>query len=214
MGAAPYAPNVANVHNWRIGERVRGDLSRPRKPSTGAVSRRFPLGERPANQALARISTEVACTASTSAATLSGGVPGTMPWPRLKMCPGCRTRRAHDGRRFARDGRRVREQHERIEIALQRHAIAHGGARRGDVDRPVEADAGRRRCRRSRAATSPPPLVNTIAGTCLPSGSGTEARQHAAHRRQRELAVGGGGQEAAPRVEDHHRVRARPRSVR
>ena len=67
------------------------------------------------------------------------------------------------------------EQHQRVEIALQRHAIARrGGARR----RCRRSSRGPRPTRREAAISSsqtPPPLVNTIVGTRRPSGAGSSA---------------------------------------
>jgi len=52
-------------------------------------------------------------------------------------------RRAHDGRRFPRDGDGVGRQHERIEVALQRDLRSHPRACRGQIDSPVETHAVR-----------------------------------------------------------------------
>ena len=96
----------------------------------------------------ARMRVECACTASTSACTCSGGVCWLMPWPRLKMWPArCpdRMRRAealqHAARASASICSRLREQHVRIEVALQRLALADAArARRAEVHGPVQPD--------------------------------------------------------------------------
>ena len=72
------------------------------------------------------------------------------------------------------------EQHERIEVALQRDAIADArGARRRDRPSSRGRRASRAARRQGSAAARPPPLVNTIAGTRVASGAGASARSTA-----------------------------------
>ena len=59
----------------------------------------------------------------------------------------------------------------------------------------------------SSSSHAPPPLVNTIVGTRRPDGPRAQRGEHRAHRGQRKRAERVGGQQAAPRVEDHHGVR-------
>ena len=65
-------------------------LSRPRNASTGAGSRHLPRRARDAPQFKQRRGLRARCDARPRPAPrrCSGGVVGTMPWPRLKMCPG------------------------------------------------------------------------------------------------------------------------------
>jgi hypothetical protein len=61
--------------------------------------------------------------------------------PEIEDVSGGRARGSNNGCRLADDRRRVREQHLRIEIALQRDPAAKPPARAGQVDRPVETHA-------------------------------------------------------------------------
>ena len=134
------------------------------------------------DQRPARIARDSRWTVSISTATLSGGVAGTMPWPRLKTWPG-RGPAARTTAAASRDDRRcVREQHQRVEIALQRDAFADAArappqGRRSSRDRRTA-----RRTPRCASSHCPPPFVNTIAGTLRPSAAGRERRQHRSHR--------------------------------
>ena len=67
------------------------------------------------------------------------------------------------------DGRGRREQHARIEVALQRDTLTDALARRPDAGRPVEPDDIGAACRDLFEPL--PALVNTIAGTRRPSCS-------------------------------------------
>src|SRR4026208_2408321 len=105
------------------------------------------------------------CTVSTRIATCSGGVAGTMPWPRLKMNPGAgpassstpraaaatAAGRGRSAQRRAvaaappaprRGGHRGRvgQQRDWVDVPLERDAIAKAPAGFADVDRPIEAD--------------------------------------------------------------------------
>ena len=169
----------------------------------------------PRHQAAARIARESACTASTSAATFSGGVAGTMPWPRLKMWPGAgpAARTIADG--FARDGRGIGQQHQRIEIALQRDARADRARAPRRGRRSSRGRRRARRMRRSRRATAPPPLVNTIVGIATPSRAGASASSTVAHRAPARSARYASVVSRPPQVSNSiTRVGARARSAR
>ena len=77
---------------------------------------------------------------------------GDDPMSEIEHVPRRRAGGAHDGGRFAPHSLRIREQHQRIEIALQRDPGADAPARLGQIDGPVEADARWRRTRRARRA--------------------------------------------------------------
>ena len=77
---------------------------------------------------------------------------------------------------------------------------------RADVDGPVESHAvraARRDLVEPRAAA-----LREHDARDLASRARRQRREHVAHRREREAPVRVGGQEAAPGVEDHHRVGA------
>ena len=161
-----------------------------------------------ADQGAARVARDSRCTASTSAATFSGGVAGTMPWPRLKMWPGRGPGGAHDRRRLrARrsPGRSAAPAGSRLPCSATRAPTRRARAAMSTVQSRPTADAPQAAISSSHC---PPPLVKTIVGTGWPSGAGRERREDRAHRRERERAVGVGGQQPAPGVEDHHRVGA------
>ena len=77
-------------------------------------------------------------TKSTTARTLSGGVSGRIPWPRLKIWPGREpVRFSSSWTRIFQLGKR-REQHGRIQVALDRGAIADVHPGLVDVDAPID----------------------------------------------------------------------------
>ena len=90
--------------------------------------------------------------------TLSTGVPGTMPWPRLKMCPGRPAARVEDFADAGFEDVSGSEEGDGIEVALDGGAVADGAPALVEGDAPVEAqDVGggfghgrehARRCRR------------------------------------------------------------------
>ena len=139
---------------------------------------------------------------------------GTMPWPRLKTCPG-----AGPAARTTRSASRATVaasvvQHQRIEIALQRDAIAVRAARGGEIDGPVEAHARRRRIAASSSSQSAGALGEHDRRHRAARRRRRERAKHVAHRRERKAPVRVAGQQPAPGVEDHHRVGARARSAR
>ena len=162
----------SRVHKCALWNRSFAALSSPAELSLAqaSASRRRRGAQRIKRPA--RIARDSRCTVSISTATFSGGVAGTMPWPRLKMWPGAgpaaRTTAAASRATAAASARSTM----RIEIALQRDALADAAARGGQDRR---SSRGRRTARRTSAIASshcPPPFVNTIAGTCRPSAAG------------------------------------------
>ena len=87
-------------------------------------------------------SAQYSWTKSTSRRTLSTGVCGRIPWPRLKMWP-VPARRCgaveHPPGALA-QLRPRRKEHHRVEVALNRHVAAQPLPASGQVDPPVDAD--------------------------------------------------------------------------
>ncbi|ABA47710.1 hypothetical protein BURPS1710b_0171 [Burkholderia pseudomallei 1710b] len=100
-----------------------------------------------------------------------------------------------------------REQDRRIEIALQRDAPRDALARAAEVDRPVEADRIDAR-RRELLEPEPAALRERDRRHARAVVLALELREHASDVVEREALIGAVGERAAPRIEDHHRLRA------
>ena len=138
--------------------------------------------------------------------------------------PGPAARRAERIEHLDRLGahlRRFGHQHHRIEVALDRAAIAHpfAGAREvhgpvdadrvaadaGDVLEPESAALGEDDDRHAdlvRADDAPGRIEERLVALAR------QRREHAPHRSERELLVGAVGERPAPRIEDHQGLRA------
>ncbi len=71
---------------------------------------------------------------------MSGGVAGSTPWPRLKMCPGRRRRPAQHVGGVTLDLVGRPKQHRGVEVALNGDTVAELVPGAVEVDPPVEAD--------------------------------------------------------------------------
>ena len=89
-------------------------------------------------------------------------------------------RSANDGGRCALDGRRVREERNGIEIALQRDTPADATARSGKIDRPIESHA-LRATRGKGIEPLPAPFREHDRGNAAPVGRSPQRRQHRSH---------------------------------
>ena len=153
----------------------------------------------------ARPARDSRCTVSTRTATLSGGVAGTMPCPRLKMWPG-----AAPAARTTAVASRATLPHPRAAPAdrdcpaAQRGCPRAGGQRRSTVQSSPTHAAPHGQWNRAIV----PAFREHDRGNLSSVWSGAHCRQHGSHRIERERMVGVGRQQPAPRVEYHHRIGA------
>ena len=177
-----------NRAGFRVRARVRGDQPR----TAGRAGARATPHARPPR---ARRRSPAACR-------------GTMPCPRLKMCPGPGPRR------------------ERC-AAASRATVAASVVSTSGSRLPCSATCAptcARAAPMSTVQSRPTPCapIAAISGSSAPRALGEDdrrhgcavaparkRREHGAHRREREAPVRVGAEQPAPGVEDHHRVRAR-----
>ena len=137
-------------------------------------------------------------------ATASTGVPGRMPWPRLKTWPGRPPARRSTSSTPREQPLARREEQRRVEVALQRDAVAEPLARLVERRPPVDAD---------HAAAGLALRGQQVAGAGAEVDHGhvevREGVEDAPHVRQHELAVVRLVERADPRVEELQRLGAR-----
>ena len=123
------------------------------------------------------------------------------------MCPGVGPAACRILRGFALNRRGIRQQHDRIKVALQRDGMANATSSGRDIHRPVESycsGANSGNFRKPRAAT----LGEHDGRYGISVRCRVKSGKYIAHRRQGQAAVRVGGQHTAPCIEDHHRVNA------